>query len=437
MYRKISKAIEDYLKTDDGRILCVTGARQVGKTHIIKELAPRYYKNYIELNMVDDKNGPKLFQDVNTLDSFYLKVSSIAGDKMDSYDNTIIFIDEIQEYEQLLTLLKPLNIDHKYRIICSGSELGMALKKTTSIPIGSLTEIRMYPMDFEEFLLANSVGSSVIDYMRNSYLSLQPIDSSLHDKIMELFKQYLLIGGMPQAVKEYLVSKNISKVRSIHNDIIKYYSEGASKYDKAQKLKIKRIYEMITSTIDSKVRRLKYSQIDNIKGARYTGYIDEFDYLISSGIALETKAISEPRYPLIQSSEKNLIKLYMNDIGLLTAKLYKNNITAVLNDMSNVNLGAVYETVTAQELKCHGHDLYYYDNKKNGEVDYLIEDNDNLSVLPIEIKSGRDYTNYRALPKIISNQNYPIQKGYVFNNTREVIVKDKIIHLPIYYIMFL
>ena len=333
--------------------------------------------------------------------------------------------------------MKPLNLDHKYRIICSGSELGMALKQTTSIPIGSLTEIRMYPMDFEEFLLANSVGSSVIDYMRKSYLSLQPIDPSLHDKIMELFKQYLLIGGMPQAVKEYLVSKNIFKVRSIQNDIIKYYSEDASKYDKAQKLKIKRIYEMITSTIDSKVRRLKYSQIDNIKGARYTGYIDEFDYLISSGIALETKAISEPKYPLIQSSEKNLIKLYMNDIGLLTAKFYKNNITAVLNDMSNVNLGAVYETVAAQELKCHGHDLYYYDNKKNGEVDYLIEDNDNLSVLPIEIKSGRDYSPYRALPKIISNQNYPIQKGYVFNNTREVIIKDKIIHLPIYYIMFL
>lgn len=160
---------------------------------------------------------------------------------------------------------------------------------------------------------------------------------------------------------------------------------------------------MITSIIDSKVRRLKYSQIDNIKGARYTGYIDEFDYLISSGIALETKAISELKYPLIQSSEKNLIKLYMNDIGLLTAKLYKNNITAVLNDMSNVNLGAVYETVAAQELKCHGHNLYYYDNKKNGEVDYLIEDNDNLSVLPIEIKSGRDYSPYRALPKIISN----------------------------------
>ncbi len=437
MYRKISKYIEEYLTSDEKKILCIDGARQVGKSYIIRELAKKHFENYIELNMANDKVGDRLFANVNTIEKFYIEASVVGGDKLKDRDNTIIFIDEIQEYPQLLTLLKPLREDNRYKYICSGSELGIALSNTTLTPMGSIIKKKMYPMDFEEFLIANSVGELVIEHMKKCFNTGESLDESLHNKILYLFKTYLYVGGMPDAVKSYVETKNIVKIREIQKDIIDLYLEDATKYDKEHKLVIERIYRMIPSNIENKVKRIQYKDIEKIDDVRFTRYSNEFEYLISSGIALDTKAVSEPKFPLVQSSSKNLIKLYINDVGLLTSILYKNNISSVLDDATGVNLGAVYETVVAQELKCHEHDLYYYDRRKVGEVDYLIDDYDSLNVLPIEIKSGKDYKNYRALPKLLLDQNYKMSKGYVFSNERKVTVDGKIKYFPIYFVMFL
>lgn len=436
MYRKISKYIEDYLTHDYNKILCIDGARQVGKTYIIRELCKKYFKNFIELNMANDKVGDKIFANVGTINEFYIQVSALAGEKMDTKENTIIFIDEIQEYPQLLTLLKPLNDDNKYRYICSGSSLGISLSNTTLIPMGSIVEKKMYPMDFEEFLLANSFGEIALNYLKECFLNKKSPELSIHNKVLNLFKMYLIVGGMPEAIKIFVESKNIFRVKEAQQNIQNYYGADASKYDKEHKLKIKRIYDMVPSNIENKVKRIQYKKIENIDDVRYTKYIDEFDYLISSGIVLDTKAITEPKFPLIQSSSKNLIKLYMNDVGIFTNVLYQTNINAVLED-KGVNLGAVYETVVAQELICHNHKLYYYDRKKIGEVDYLIDDYNNLSVVPIEVKSGKDYMNFKALTKIIDEPNYRINYGYVLNNDSEIKQIDKIIYMPIYFIMFL
>ena len=437
MFRKIESYIKEYLNSQTNKILCINGARQVGKSYIIRKLCNQHFKNYIELNMANDKVGDQLFKNVKTIDEFYIETSVVAGEKMFARDNTIIFIDEIQEYPQLLTLLKPLSEDNKYRYICSGSALGVSLINTTLIPIGTIIEKKMYPMDFEEFLLANSIGQNVINHLKQCYQEKKSIELSLHNKILQLFKTYLIVGGMPDAIKTYIETKNIIKVREIQQNIINYYGIDASKYDIEHKLKIKRIYDLVPSNIENKVKRIQYTKIENNNDARYTNYIDEFDYLFSSGIVLNTKAISEPKFPLIQSSSKNLIKLYLNDVGLLTNILYKNNINAILNDQKGVNLGAVYETVVAEELSSHDHQLFYYDRKSLGEVDYLIDDYDNLSILPLEIKSGKDYLNFKALPKLLKEPNYRIQNGYVFSNNQEVKIDEKIIFMPIYYIMFL
>lgn len=436
MYRKISKYIEDYLTHDYNKILCIDGARQVGKTYIIRELCKKYFKNFIELNMANDKVGDKIFANVGTINEFYIQVSALAGEKMDTKENTIIFIDEIQEYPQLLTLLKPLNDDDKYRYICSGSSFGISLSNTTLIPMGSIVEKKMYPMDFEEFLLANSFGEIALNYLKECFINKKSPELSIHNKVLNLFKMYLIVGGMPEAIKIFVESKNIFRVKEAQQNIQNYYGADASKYDKEHKLKIKIIYDMVPSNIENKVKRIQYKKIENIDDVRYTKYIDEFDYLISSGIVLDTKAITEPKFPLIQSSSKNLIKLYMNDVGIFTNVLYQTNINAVLED-KGVNLGAVYETVVAQELICHNHKLYYYDRKKIGEVDYLIDDYNNLSVVPIEVKSGKDYMNFKALTKIIDEPNYRINYGYVLNNDSEIKQIDKIIYMPIYFIMFL
>ena len=437
MFRKIESYIKEYLNSQTNKILCINGARQVGKSYIIRKLCNQHFKNYIELNMANDKVGDQLFKNVKTIDEFYIETSVVAGEKMFARDNTIIFIDEIQEYPQLLTLLKPLSEDNKYRYICSGSALGVSLINTTLIPIGTMIEKKMYPMDFEEFLLANSIGQNVINHLKQCYQEKKSIELSLHNKILQLFKTYLIVGGMPDAIKTYIETKNIIKVREIQQNIINYYGIDASKYDIEHKLKIKRIYDLVPSNIENKVKRIQYTKIENNNDARYTNYIDEFDYLFSSGIVLNTKAISEPKFPLIQSSSKNLIKLYLNDVGLLTNILYKNNINAILNDQKGVNLGAVYETVVAEELSSHNHQLFYYDRKNVGEVDYLIDDYDSLSILPLEIKSGKDYLNFKVLPKLLKEPNYRIQNGYVFSNNQEVKIDEKIIFMPIYYIMFL
>ncbi len=439
--RKIEKIITEYLKSDSNKIMIIDGARQVGKSFIIryvgKELLKEKYTNYIELNFVEDFIGNKLFETVNNKDDFYFQLSMIAGDKMKNKENTLIFIDEIQQYPQFLTLLKFLKQDDKFTYICSGSLLGVTLNKTTSIPIGSIDIIHMYPLDFEEFLLANNFNESAINYIRSKFIKLESLDESTHNNILNLFKKYLLIGGLPDAVNSFIEKKNIVEVRKIQTDIYNYYGDDASKYDKDHKLKIKRIYDLIPSILENKKKRIVLKDIENIKGKRFSNYIDEFDYLINSGIALEVKAISNPSFPLIQSSGKNLVKLYLNDAGLLTNILYKYNIKAVIDNECSVNLGAVYELVVASELKAHGHNLFYYDNKANGEVDFLIDNYNNLSVTPIEVKSGKDYTIHYAINRFLKNKSYNVKFGYVLSNNRIIINKDNLIYLPIYMIMFL
>ena len=436
LYRKIEAYIENYLKSDSNKILIVDGARQIGKTYIINNVGQRLFENYIEINLLEDSINSRLFANVKSVEDFYLQVSMLAGDKMKE-NNTLIFLDEIQEYPELLTLLKFLKKDNKFTYIASGSLLGVTLSRSSSIPIGSIEVKHMYPLDFEEFLYANGFNSFSIDALKSKYNNKESLDESTHLKIMDLFKKYLLVGGMPDAVNAYLESKNIVKVRTIQSEIHEYYGLDAAKYDKDNKLKIKRIFDMIPSNLENKKKRVVVQNIENKKGKRFADYQDEFDYLINAGIALEVKAISNPVFPLVESSGKNLLKLYLNDVGILTNILYRNNIRAILDDVKSINLGTVYESVVASELKAHGHNLFYYDNRSKGEVDYLIDDYDLLSVVPIEVKSGKDYTVHSALNSFLKNDDYSITQGIVLSNNREVVQKGKILYLPIYYVMFI
>ena len=439
LYRKIQPFIEEYLKSGSNKVLVIDGARQIGKTYIVRYLGTQLFENYIELNFVEDAAGPRLFEQVRTVDDFYLQVSMIAGEKMQEKHNTLIFLDEIQAYPHLLTMLKFLKQDDKFTYIASGSLLGVTLKKTTSIPIGSIEVRRMFPLDFEEFLLANGFNRFAIDAMERKFRTGESLEEAAHERVMDLFKKYLLVGGLPDAVNSYLQDKNIVKVRTIQNDIRGFYADDASKYedDNGKKLKIRRIYDMIPSNLENKKKRVVFQDIDNKRGKRFTEYQDEFEYLISAGIALDVNAISTPVFPLTESSGKNLLKLYLNDVGILTGVLYRNNIRAVLDDENSINLGTVYESVVAQELMAHGFKLFYYDNRNKGEVDYLIDDYDELSVVPIEVKSGKDYTVHSALNRFVSNEDYGIKKGYVLSNERQITVRGKITYLPIYFVMFI
>lgn len=328
--------------------------------------------------------------------------------------------------------------EKRFTYIASGSLLGVTLKNTQSVPIGSLDIEHMYPMDFEEFLYANGVGEVAVNAMRENFKKLQPLSDTMHKKMLDLFKKYILVGGLPKAVESFVESRNVVEFRSIQNEVHTLYGIDASKYEEehSRKLKIRRIFDMIPSNLENKKKRVVIKDIENKTWKRANDYLDEFDYLISSGIAIEVKAISKPSYPLVENSGKNLLKLYLNDVGILSGIFYRNNITAVMSDMRSINLGSVYETVVAQELKAHGYDLYYYDNKKNGEVDYLIDDADNLSNIPIEVKSGKDYTIHSALDKFLSNDEYNIKRAYVLSNEQNVYTEKGVTYIPIYYVMF-
>ena len=434
--RKVQKILQDYYRNGSNKILVIDGARQIGKSYIIRYEGKKHFKNYIEINFWEDKRGDRLFADVTTVKDFYLRLSAYAGDRMGTARDTLVFLDEIQVYPPLLTLLKFLKDDDRFTYIASGSQLGLALNQTMSRPGGRIQRLKMYPMDFEEFLWANEVGEEVIEHVRTQFLQELPLEPSLHKRFLDMFKKYLLIGGLPDAVNTFLQTSNIVAVRAVHDEIFDLYKDDAVQYDPAKALIIKRIYEMIPSNMENRKNRLYYKDIEDKKGKRSSDYVEELEYLVSSGIALDVLAISNPKFPLKESESKKLIKLYLNDVGLLTNILYKYNINAILSDERSINLGAVYETVVAQELKAHGYALKYYDNKAKGEVDYLADDYDNLTVLPIEVKSGKDYKGHKALDKFVDNPEYNIKRAVVLSNDSEIIKNGKVTYLPVYYSMF-
>ena len=435
-YRKIEERLYEYYNNENNKILVINGARQIGKSFIIRETAKKSFLNYIEINLKSDYEGDQLFKSIRKTKDFYLQLSALYGDRLNNSTDTIVFLDEIQVYPHLLTMLKDLKLESKYRYIASGSLLGITLKHTF-IPMGSIDEVKMYPMDFEEFLYANNVNKDIILYLKECFINKEPVAEGIHKVMLERFKEYLISGGLPDSVREMVISKNIIKVRENQTLTNRYYKDDASQYDLEHALKISRIYDIRPSYMENKVKRIKFKQIEGIDDSNLLKYQDEFDYLLNSGCSLGVRAIADPRFPLIESSSKNLIKLYYNDVGILTNILYKNNINAILNNDKGVNLGSVYETVAAMELIAHGHELYYFDSKKVGEVDFLINDYDNLSILPIEIKSGKDSYEYRALPKLIDkNGRYKLNKGYIFTNLNLCKSENDIVTYPIYLIMF-
>ena len=435
--RKFTKVLEQFLKENQNKILLVNGARQIGKSYLIRYVGKRLFTHFVEINLKEDKEGEQVFASVHTTNDLYMRLSNYYSKPLGNKSDTLVFLDEIQSYPHLMTMLKFLNKEGRYRFIASGSQLGVALSQTPSVPLGSVEIQQMFPLDFEEFLWATGISKEWIANIQVHYKKEEPLDESTHNLLLKRFQYYLLVGGLPDAINRYLEDRNMVRVRMVHKDIHELYRIDASQYDEEHKLKIRRIYDLIPSNLENKKKRIAYKQIENKTGKHFADYADEFEYLSNSGVALEVLAISNPYFPLLESKQKRLVKLYLNDVGLLTHLLYGLNVNAVLQDIRSINLGTVYESVVAQELQAHGFALHYYDNKKKGEVDFLIDDYERLQVLPLEIKSGKDYTEHSALSKFLETPEYGIERAIVFSNEREIYNKKGVTYMPVYYSMFL
>lgn len=435
--RKLTAYLEHFLAEEQDKILLLNGARQIGKSYLVRHVGQKLFAHFVEINLKEDMEGERTFADVRTTADLYMRLSNYYAHPLGNRSDTLVFLDEIQSYPHLMTMLKFLNQEARYRFVASGSQLGVALAQTPSVPLGSVTVRQMYPLDFEEFLWATGVSAEWIESIRANYLREEALDESTHGLLLKRFQHYLLVGGLPEAVNRYLEDRNMARVRQTQQDIYQLYRIDASQYDEAHKLAIRRIYDLVPSQLENRKKRIVYKQIEGKTGKTFADYADEFEYLTHSGVALAVSAISNPRFPLVESEQKRLMKLYLNDVGLLTHLLYGLNVNAVLQDVRSINLGTVYESAVAQELAAHGFRLHYYDNKQKGEVDFLVDDYERLKVLPIEVKSGKDYTQHSALTKFIATPDYGIDRAIVFSNERKVFHKRGVTYLPVYYCMFL
>lgn len=429
--RKAEERIKNWIR-DSKKALIVSGARQVGKTYSIRRCLTEANCNYLEINLIERPELIPVFEQAMSVDDLKINLS-VATDYSFVKGETILFIDEVQEVSDIVTRIKFWVDEGSFRYILSGSLLGIELKGLRSAPVGYLEEVKMYPLDFEEFLKASSVNEDILEHLRRCFKERKPVGELVHDKIMKHFRRYLVVGGMPDAVREYVESGDVSKVTIIQQNIKELYKLDFTKYEaKDKKLMIISVYETMPSQLLKQNRRFNYADI--LKGLRFEKLESSFLWLISAGVAIAAYNTTQPRVSLSQNQKSSLLKLYSSDVGLLTSGYGNALRTKILVSDDKVNLGGIYENAVAQELYAHGFQTWFYNSHKNGELDFVIEEDN--GVVPIEVKSGKDYYVHSAISKAVNNPEYEISKAYIFTNY-DVKVEGKKIYYPVYMSMFI
>lgn len=428
--RKIEEKIEQFYNTQK-KALLITGARQVGKTYTIRKYARERGLNLVEVNFLENTTARELFEGAKTSKEILLRLSALTQTSFQE-GKTLIFFDEVQECKEIVTAIKFLVEDGRFRYILSGSLLGVELKDIRSVPVGYMDILEMFPLDFEEFCMANRVSQEIMLQLEYCFEHKNPVDGLIHEQMMELFRLYLIVGGMPDAVNTYLQTNDLRQVEEIQKGIVRLYKKDIAKYDPDNKLYLEEIFELIPSELNQKNKRFILKNLN--EHFKFSRYENSFLWLKEAGVALPVYCAAEPTAPLLLSRATNLFKLFASDVGLL-ASMYMNGLQIrILNREKDINFGAVYENVVAQELRAHGFELYYYNNKKQGELDFVIEYQG--CVLPLEIKSGKAYTRHAALNHVLQVEQYEISEAVVLCNDN-VSEKGDVTYYPIYMIMFI
>lgn len=430
IHRKAEAAIKDWI-ANEKKALLVTGARQIGKTYLIRECLEESGLPYVEFNFIEQPELIALFETASSTQELLLRMSAVSKQTFEN-GRTVFFFDEVQECKEIVTRIKFLVEEANYRYIMSGSLLGVGLNDLRSAPVGYMRILDMYPLDFGEFIRAIGVQENTIALLKECFENRTLVDAVVHKKMIDIFYLYLIIGGMPEAVDIYIKTNDLNQVARVHDDIIRLYKKDFSKYETKHKLKLQEIYDAMAGQLDSKSKRFHLNTLGT--GMNYDRVVNDFLWLKDAGVALPVYNIQEPKLPLKISENRNLFKLFFSDVGLLTS-LYSNATKIkILTKDSGINNGALFENAVAQELVSKGMSVYYFSSKKQGEIDLIIERDG--CVCPIEVKSGKDYKRHSALENILSEKNYDIPEAFVFSNAN---VKNvgKRIYMPIYMCMFL
>ena len=426
MYRKDSIIIEEWLKRSD-KALLVTGARQIGKTWLIREeIAKSGYRKF-EVNFIDQPDLVDYLNVKMSANEFLVKLKMIMPEDCKPQE-TVVFFDEIQKCPEIVTKIKFLVEEGSFKYVMSGSLLGVELKGITSVPVGYLTVLRMYPMDFEEFMIANNVSKTTLEMLKTKFETCQPVDEFIHQKLLSLFFIYLIVGGMPDAVKIYIATKDIREVDKVQRDIVALYKEDFSQYESEdKKLKLISIYDIIPAELNKQNKKFVFTMLN--KELKFDRYENSFLWLKDAGVALPVYNVEAPVIPLKASKSSNVFRLFSNDTGLLTSAYPAETKLELINKNSEVNNGAHFENAVAQQLTANGLEPYFCKKKNIGELDVLVEMDG--KVVPIEVKSGKAYKAHKSLDNFMKISDYHIEKAYVLS-VANMEQEGSVVYLPIY-----
>lgn len=430
--RKAWERLEHWKRTDARKALMITGARQIGKTTLVREFAKHHYRRFAELNFLEDPRAASVFDGSLNADAVISNLTAYLQTQLEP-GHTLILLDEIQECPSARTAIKFLVEDGRFDYVETGSLLGVKNKQVASYPVGFEEQLHMYPLDFEEFCLANGVQESTIDMLRDRFNGNEPVSDSVHDTMMRLFQAYVVVGGMPDVVQRYVDTHDIAQVIALQSDLLALYRLDIAKYaDDKDRTKIRSIFDAIPSQLDDKNRRFVLADLS--KNARQNRYASSFLWLADAGVALPCYNVKEPVPPLEGNGNHSLFKLFLSDTGLLCTASMDGIQYDLLQGNLDVNMGAIMENVVAQELHAHGFDLYYFNTNRLGEVDFMVQSG--RIVLPVEVKSGNDWTKHKALDNVLAVDNWALSKAYVLckGNVRQ---DGRITYLPLYMSMFL
>lgn len=432
--RKALKDLRYWKSHKDKQALLIDGARQVGKTYLVRAFARESYENLAELNFIENDTAAAAISSARNAEELFIRLSAFLDGNLVPH-KTLIFLDEIQECKNVGTAIKFL-VDRypEYDYILSGSLLGVELKNIRSVPVGYLDSITMYPLDFEEYCWAKGLSTQVIDAARDSFNRREEIDQFVHQKLLGLFHEYLIVGGMPNPVERFISSSNILDARKVQENIIARYREDISKYAEGRERIIKRIFDLIPAELSAQNKRFTVSDIEG--DSHVDRYENDFAWLADAGVALPVYNVDEPRSPLAIAQKRTLFKLFLSDIGLLSCLCGMDVTRDLLAGRSDILYGAIYENAVAQELICQGFPLYYFKNSSIGELDFLIE-RSSMNVLPIEVKSGKTYKRHSALTKAMKKENYHFEEALVLYEGNVEVGENDIVHAPVYCAAFL
>lgn len=429
--RKMCDTLKDWKNSSVKKALCIIGARQIGKTTLIRNFCQDNYECFAEINFITEPQAKSIFAGSLDADTLITNITAYTRKKLIP-QKSVIFFDEIQACPEARTAIKFLVEDGRFNYVESGSLLGVKHREITSYPVG-FEEIKyMYPMDFEEFCWALNVPVETISYLKGCHDKLQPVEEAIHQTMLRLFQLYIVIGGMPSVVSIYTQTQDITSVINEQNAILELYRMDIAKYsEETNKPKIRAVFNSIPAQLSDKNRRFVIADIDR-KGRMHT-YETSFLWLDAAGVALPCYNVAEPRIPLLLNEKRNLFRLYMNDTGLLCAACMENIQTLILSGDVSVNMGSILENVFAQEIKSKNAHLNYFDVKKYGELDFVIQNGSNIDLF--EIKSGKQYKNHSSLSKIMNINEWSFRKCHVYC-CGNIETNNNVTYYPWYMIMF-